>query len=68
VLKDIIRAKGLFGIFRGYWITFNRDVTGYGLYFFSYYAMRDYGEMHKMLNSIFLLTIGGISGSEYIIL
>jgi len=63
VLKDIIRAKGLLGIFRGYWVTFNRDVTGFGLYFYCYYALRDYGEKHKYLNSIFLLTIGGVSGN-----
>jgi len=64
VLKDIIQAKGLIGIFRGYWVTFNRDVTGYGLYFYSYYALRDYGEKHRLLNSVFLLTIGGLSGNK----
>lgn len=68
VLKDILKVKGLFGIFRGYWVTFNRDVTGFGLYFYCYYALRDYGEKLKILNTIYLIMIGGIAGIDIFII
>lgn len=63
ILRDIIRLKGYLGVFRGYCVTFNRDLIGLGLYFCSYYKMRDYGEEMKILSTLFLLMIGGFAGN-----
>ena len=62
VLKDILKYNGYIGLFRGFWATFNRDVGGFGLYFASYFLMRDYGEKKNIISMFYLLIIGGIAG------
>lgn len=64
------KNHGIKGMFKGYCITFNRDVWGYGVYFLPYYELKKYGEKKGMANSFYLMFIGGLSGidSELLIL
>lgn len=38
----IYEKKGFFGFYQGYWATFWRDVPGWGIYFYSYEALKNY--------------------------
>ena len=62
VYKKIVKINGYLGLFRGFCVTFNRDVSGGGLYFTTYYYLRDYGENNNILTVPYLLLIGGIAG------
>jgi solute carrier family 25 carnitine/acylcarnitine transporter 20/29 len=58
----IYKEKGLFGLYRGYWVMFNRDVISYGCYFYFYYIIRDYYEEQNKLDNMKILFAGGIGG------
>jgi hypothetical protein len=61
----IVNREGYFGIFRGFWATFNRDFLSYGVYFWTYYSLRDICmEKYKCFNSTMQLLAGGMSGSK----
>jgi hypothetical protein len=61
----IINREGYLGMFRGFWATFNRDFFSYGVYFWTYYSLRDICmEKYKCFNSSMQLLAGGMSGSK----
>jgi hypothetical protein len=60
--KLIIKTQGLSSFMRGFCVTFNRDVLGFGIYFSYYYYMKDLGEKYGVKSNIYLLTIGGLAG------
>ena len=58
VIRNIYKSKGFFGLYKGFCVTFNRDVPTYGIYFYVYYTLKDrWGD-----SSFKLLMAGGISG------
>ncbi len=58
VVKEIYKAEGVIGLYRGFCVSVIRDVPTYGLYFWIYYALKDYwGD-----SSFKLMIAGGISG------
>jgi solute carrier family 25 carnitine/acylcarnitine transporter 20/29 len=61
-IKSIIKANGYLGLYQGFWVTFNRDVLSYGLYFYNYYKLKDYWERNNSVSSFKLMLAGGISG------
>ena len=62
LLKDNIKKRGILGLYKGFLVTFNRDVFSYGLYFLSFYAHRDYLKENNIYNSSRIMIAGGISG------
>ena len=42
VLKDILEKEGVKGIFRGFWVTFWRDLPSWAAYFWAYELLKDY--------------------------
>jgi hypothetical protein len=61
-VRRIVGAKGLAGLYQGFWVTFNRDVLSYGLYFYTYYRLKDTWERKGKSNAFRLMLAGGISG------
>lgn len=66
-IKEIQRHKGLLGLYRGFWITFNRDFLSNGVYFMTYYVCKKISSENINPNSAFYSFItygvsGGIAG------
>lgn len=68
-LKDLFKEnyyrRGLFGLYRGFCATFNRDVFTYGFYFLIYYLQRDYLLENNSYTSFRIMLAGGISGKNF---
>lgn len=64
--KAIHNQHGIIGFMRGYCVTFNRDVWGFALYFWSYFYLKDLGERKNINSNLYLLLIGGFAGIFYI--
>lgn len=62
LLKDNFQKRGLFGLYKGFSATFNRDVLSYGFYFSSFYKQRDYLIENNLYTSFRIMLAGGISG------
>lgn len=62
VIKEIIKTDGIIGFYRGFAVSFNRDVFSFGLYFYVYYKLKDYWEQKGNLNNLRLLLAGGLTG------
>jgi solute carrier family 25 carnitine/acylcarnitine transporter 20/29 len=62
LLVSIIRKEGLVGLYRGFWVTFNRDFLSFGIYFYSYFKIKDCYEERNSLTNLKLLFAGGVSG------
>jgi len=60
---QIAKANGPLALYRGYWATFNRDVLPLGVYFYTYYSLKDYylKRYGKFESSVTAIT-GGIAG------
>ena len=63
LLKDNFKRKGFFGLYKGFWILFNRDVLSNGIYFMSFYMHRDYLIENNLYTSFRIMLAGGISGN-----
>ena len=63
--KHILKKKGLFGLYRGFWVTLNRDFFSYGLYFYTFFALKDYFEEKNKLTSFNIMLAGGLAGMIY---
>jgi len=62
ISKQILAKRGLMGLYRGFWVTFNRDFISYGLYFYTFFALKDYFEENNKLTSLNIMFAGGIAG------
>lgn len=62
VIKEIIAKKGITGLYRGFWVTFNRDVVSYGVYFLVFYSVKEFLKDHNMVSSFSIMMTGGITG------
>lgn len=62
VASGIVKADGLLGLYRGFFVTFNRDFLSYGLYFYVFFKLKDYWEERKTLTHFKLMLAGGITG------
>ena len=62
--KLIIRETGFIGLYKGFCVTFNRDFISYGLYFLTFYSIKDYLEEKNKLTQINIMLAGGISGNN----
>ena len=60
--RQIWRAEGIRGIFRGLNITIVREIPAFGLYFSSYEAMTRRQDATKPLSTIHMMTAGGCAG------
>lgn len=61
--QHIYRKSGIFGFFKGYWATINRDVLSTGLYFYIYYSIKDYHKVNNLdFNSLKKGIAGGLAG------
>jgi hypothetical protein len=59
----IWRRSGLLGFYKGFWVTFNRDVFSYGLYFLVFYSINDYYKKHSYdFDAIQQGLVGGLAG------
>jgi solute carrier family 25 carnitine/acylcarnitine transporter 20/29 len=61
-VRRVISVGGYRGLYQGFWVTFNRDVLSYGLYFYNYFKLKDYWEGNKTVTHFKLMMAGGISG------
>lgn len=66
-LKQIVRkineTHGVLGFYRGFWATFNRDFLSFGVYFSTYYMIKDYYiDNGKKFSSYQQLLAGGLAG------
>lgn len=66
-IKEILRHNGILGLYRGFWITFNRDFFANGIYFMTYFICKKFSSENLNRNSPFysLITFGvsgGIAG------
>jgi hypothetical protein len=68
LLKENFKKRGILGLYKGFWVTFNRDVLSYGLYFMSFYIHRDYLIENNVYNSFRIMIAGGISGKIFLYL
>ncbi len=59
---EIYNKTGVYGLYRGFCVSMNRDVLSYGTYFFTYYNLKDYWEERNSLNNFKLVCAGGIAG------
>jgi hypothetical protein len=62
ILRRIIKANGYFGLYRGFWATFNRDVVATGLCFYVYNTLKDHYQAKDLFDHHTNLLIGGVSG------
>ncbi len=60
--KEVLSQNGLLGLYKGFWVTFNRDVISYGVYFWVYYRMKDFLSDNGKLTSLNLFIAGGLAG------
>jgi len=60
--RQIWRAEGMRGIFRGLNITIAREIPAFGLYFSSYEAMTRRGDATKPISTVHMMTAGGCAG------
>lgn len=59
----IWKKTGIFGFYKGFWVTINRDVFSYGLYFLVFYSINDYYKRNKYdFDSLHQGLVGGLSG------
>lgn len=58
----IVRQMGLRGLYRGFWVTFNRDILSYGSYFLTFFAIKDYLQDNNKLSHINIMLAGGLAG------
>jgi len=63
--KKIVSTRGILGLYRGFWVTFNRDIFSYGLYFFTFFALKDSFEENNKLNSFNIMLAGGLAGGDF---
>jgi len=60
---QIAKANGPLALYRGYWATFNRDVLPLGVYFYTYYSLKDfYIKRHGKFESTVTALAGGVAG------
>jgi solute carrier family 25 (mitochondrial carnitine/acylcarnitine transporter), member 20/29 len=62
VIQDIIKSDGLRGLYRGFAVSFNRDVFSFGSYFYVYYKLKDDWQEKGSLNNFKLMFAGGLTG------
>lgn len=62
VSLNIIRKEGILGFYRGFVVSFHRDVFSGGLYFYIYYKLKDYWAEKGSLTQFKLMFAGGVSG------
>lgn len=62
ITKNVIREKGIFGIYRGYAATLNRDLFAVGLYFWFFFSTKDWLEANNLMNPFNIMITGGIAG------
>lgn len=60
--REIYASQGLLGLYRGFWVTFNRDCFSYGLYFWVFYKLKDFFKARGTLNDFKLMFAGGLAG------
>jgi len=60
--KKIVANRGLLGLYRGFWVTFNRDFVSCGIYFSTFFSLKDYFEEKKKFTSVNIMLAGGIAG------
>lgn len=65
LFRDIIRKKGIFGLFKGYFVTINRDLIAFGIYFLFFFASKDYLEEQGKYTHFNIMLTGGIAGKWY---
>ena len=49
-------------MYKGFCVTFNRDVISYGVYFWTYYSLKDYLINTGIHNKLYLFIAGGFAG------
>ena len=59
---DIYKKSGVYGLYRGFCVSINRDFISYGSYFWTYYMLRDYWEENNNFNHFKQFCAGGIAG------
>jgi hypothetical protein len=62
IFVDIFKKEGFFGLYRGFWVTWNRDVFVYGLYFYMYYSIKDKMVENNSVTNFKLMLLGGMTG------
>ena len=63
VARNIISHSGYLGIFRGFWSTFNRDFLSFGVYFWTYFTLKDiYIDRYNRFGSFMQIMAGGTAG------
>ena len=62
IFKRIYDKQGIFGLYRGLVVSWNRDIFPSGIYFFIYNYLKD-----KNNKEVLLFFYGGISGIIFII-
>ena len=48
VMRNIINNEGVKGLFRGFWITFWRDLPSWAAYFWSYELLKSFGGLTEI--------------------
>lgn len=62
-MTNIVNREGKRGIFKGFWITFWRDVPSWGVYFATYEYLKTWEEKYNIRNTTpKLMLYGGIAG------
>ena len=62
LFRDIMRTKGIRGLFKGYIVTLNRDLLPFGFYFWIFFASKDYLEERGRYTHLNIIVTGGIAG------
>ena len=62
LFQDIMKKKGILGLYKGYYVTLNRDLFTFGIYFWFFFASKDYMEEKGKLTHFNLIVTGGIAG------
>jgi hypothetical protein len=62
-IKEITILKGIRGLYSGYWATFNRDVFGLGMFFLTYYYLKDFFlSKYGKFNNLEVCLVGALAG------
>jgi len=67
LFKNIIRKKGIIGLYKGYIVTLNRDLIAYGIYFWFFFSSKDWLEKKGKYTHFNIMMTGGIAGNKIFI-
>jgi hypothetical protein len=64
LMKKNFKKRGFIGIYKGFWVTFNRDFLSNGVFFMSFYMQKDYLIENNLYYPFRIMIAGGISGKN----